>query len=69
MEHPLRTYRRTAGLTQRELASRLLVSLPTLCRLEKNQQWPSRALMERIVVTTNGLVKPDAFLSDNAKAA
>lgn len=69
MEHPLRRYRRTAGMTQRELAQRLDVSLPTLCRLEKNQQWPSRSLMERIVSVTGGLVRPDAFLSERQDAA
>ncbi len=62
MEHPLRTYRRKVGATQRQLAERLGISLPSLCRLERNQQWPSRDLMERIVAETGGFVSPADFL-------
>ena len=62
MEHPLRIYRRKVGATQRQLAERLGVSLPSLCRLERNQQWPSRDLMARIVSETGGFVSPADFL-------
>jgi DNA-binding XRE family transcriptional regulator len=68
MEHPLRTYRRKIGATQRELASRLEISLPSMCRLEKNQQWPSRDLMARIVSVTGGFVSASDFLPNAHKA-
>jgi transcriptional regulator with XRE-family HTH domain len=69
MEHPLRTYRRKVGATQRQLAERLGISLPSLCRLEKNQQWPSRDLMGRIVTETGGFVSPEDFLPPKANEA
>jgi DNA-binding XRE family transcriptional regulator len=65
MEHPLRTYRRKINATQRELASRLDISLPSMCRLEKNQQWPSRDLMARIVSLTGGFVSASDFLPED----
>lgn len=44
------------GMTQSVLAEKLGTTKPTISRILKGQQWPSRELMQRIAVLTNGEV-------------
>ena len=62
MEHPLRSYRRKAGLTQDDLAQRLNVKKFTVSRWEAGKRCPSLDLIRRIRNATNGEVTADDFL-------
>lgn len=56
----LKTWRKTTGLSQSEVAGMLGVSTWTLSRYENKQHAAlPRELMGRIIVMTNGKVRPD----------
>ena len=57
----LRTWRRGNGLTIEQMASRLGVSVGSLSRIERNEQWPDRDFFERMTAETEGAVTPNDF--------
>jgi DNA-binding XRE family transcriptional regulator len=61
-EHPLREYRKTAGLTLEALAEKADVTAPTLSRIETWQAEPSLALISRLIKLSRGKLSADDFL-------
>jgi transcriptional regulator with XRE-family HTH domain len=61
--HPLREYRKNAGLTLQELSVKTGVSAASLCRIELRQQWPSLKLISRLIKVTRGALRADDFLA------
>lgn len=66
MTHPLRSYRKTTGLTLAALGARAGVSKGFLCKIEKGRQLPSLALAARLSDATAGVVTLSDFLSAQA---
>lgn len=66
MEHPLRRYRRDAGLTLEALSARLGISKASLSRVETGRQTPSLALLQRITAATDGAVTANDFYRQDA---
>lgn len=62
----LRTWRKDANLTLEEAAPLLAVSVGSLSRIERGEQWPDRAFFERLAEVTNGAVTPNDFLPADA---
>ena len=60
-KHPLRAYRDRAGLSLEDLAKKSDTTRATLSRIENGRQNPSMALVSRIVMATNGEMKPNDF--------
>ena len=60
--HPLRKYRKTEGMTLAELAQKVDMSVPSLCRIELGQQAPSLALISRLIKISRGKLRADDFL-------
>lgn len=58
----LRTWRKSASLTIEQLAGDLGVSVGSLSRIERGEQWPDQAFFERMVCLTNGAVTPNDFV-------
>lgn len=58
----LRTWRREAGLTIEAVAAKLRVSVGSLSRIERGEQWPDRQFFERMASLTNGDVTANDFL-------
>ncbi len=70
MDHPLRRYRASHGITIEALAASLDTSKATVSRLETGRQSPSMDLLRRIHTATGGEVTANDFLHpDNARAA
>lgn len=70
----LKTWRRRAGLTNRQLAEKLAVGEEAVRRYQLNHdhpecQVPSRPVMLRIVEVTEGKVKPNDFYLSRSAAA
>jgi len=63
MQHPLRTYRKTAGLTLADLGKSLGVTKGFLSRIESYRQVPSMHLAAKIAEVTNGAVTPNDFVA------
>lgn len=61
--HPLKRYRDSRQLTQRELAAMIGTSDVTVARLETGTRQPSFDLMRRIAEATDGQVTPNDFLA------
>lgn len=59
----LRTWRKKRGLTQSEIADTLGVSVVSVSRIERNEQWPDREFFERLAAVTGGSVTANDFLS------
>lgn len=57
----LRTWRRGHGFTIEQMAERLGVSVGSLSRIERGEQWPDRGFFERMVTETSGAVTPNDF--------
>jgi len=58
----LRTWRREQGLTIEAMAERLGVSIGSLSRIERDDQWPDREFFERMAVETSGAVTVNDFV-------
>ena len=68
----LRTWRRSNGLTIEQMAERLGVSVGSLSRIERGEQWPDREFFGRMVTETSGEVTPNDFClpaADQSKPA
>lgn len=61
-EHPLRAYRKKAGLTLQELADRAGTTPATLSRIERYELAPSLALISRLKKAARGKLRADDFL-------
>jgi transcriptional regulator with XRE-family HTH domain len=59
----LRAWRKSRSLTLIEMAGRIGVSVGSLSRIERDEQWPDRAVILRIVEETDGEVTADALLN------
>ncbi len=57
----LRTWRRENGFTIEQMAEQLGVSVGSLSRIERDEQWPDREFFERMVTVTSGCVMPNDF--------
>lgn len=57
----LDSYLTENGITEAEFAKRIGVTQPTVHRLRKKGQIPSKELMAKIFVTTGGCVRADDF--------
>lgn len=57
----LRTWRRERGLTIEQMAERLGVSVGSLSRIERGEQWPDREFFERMIVETAGEITANDF--------
>jgi transcriptional regulator with XRE-family HTH domain len=62
----LRTWRREQGLTIETMAERLGVSVGSLSRIERNEQWPDRDFFERMASETCGAVTANDFVQAHA---
>ncbi|WP_438501506.1 helix-turn-helix domain-containing protein [Methylosinus sp. 3S-1] len=62
MTHPLRSYRKSAGITLSALGARVGVSKGFLCKIEQRKQLPSLALAAKLSEATNGTVPLADFL-------
>jgi transcriptional regulator with XRE-family HTH domain len=58
----LRTWRREQGLTIGEMAGKLGVSVGSLSRIERDDQWPDREFFERMTEATSGAVTANDFV-------
>lgn len=58
----LRTWRRTNGFTIEAMAEKLGVSVGSLSRIERGEQWPDRVFFERMASMTNGDVTANDFV-------
>lgn len=58
----LRTWRKKRDLTQDKLAESLGVSVGSLSRIERGEQWPDRSFFERLVEVTSGCVTANDFV-------
>lgn len=54
--NPLRTWRKARDLTQDQMAEMLCISVGSLSRIERGEQWPDRAFFERLTEVTGGSV-------------
>lgn len=59
----LRTWRKKRDLTIEEMAERLGVSVGSLSRIERGEQWPDREFFERMSNETAGCVTANDFVS------
>lgn len=59
----LRAWRKDRKRTLEELSGLLGVSMGSLSRIERGEQWPDRAIMVRIAEVTEGAVTANDFLS------
>jgi transcriptional regulator with XRE-family HTH domain len=59
----LREFRKQRRETLEDWASRLGVSVTSLSRIERGEQWPERGFFERLREETGGEVTPDDFLA------
>lgn len=60
--HPLKSYRLSAGLSLEELAGRVGASKASLSRIEARLQTPSLGLVERIVAVSGGELTANDFV-------
>ena len=60
----LRTWRKKRDLTQEQMAERLGVSVGSLSRIERGEQWPDRIFFKRLAEETSGSVTANDFLSE-----
>lgn len=58
----LRIWRKGHGITLVEMATRLGISDGSLSRIERNEQWPDREIIKRIVSETGGEVTANDLL-------
>lgn len=63
MEHPLKVYRHSRGLSLQRLAERVNTTKSTLSRVEAGLLQPSFGLLRRIVEATEGDVTADALVA------
>lgn len=63
MDHPLRTFRLSRGMTLDALADVSGTTAATLSRIENRQVRPSLDLIERITAATGGAVTANDFVS------
>ena len=57
----LRAWRKSQKITLDELSKRIGISDASLSRIERGEQWPDRATIQRIVAETNGDVGINDF--------
>jgi transcriptional regulator with XRE-family HTH domain len=62
----LRTWRREHGFTIETMAERLGVSVGSLSRIERDEQWPDREFFERMASETSGAVTANDFVATPA---
>lgn len=62
----LRDYRKAAKITLDDMAPKLGVSVGSLSRIERGEQWPDREFFERLQVVTEGKVTADDMISNPA---
>ncbi len=62
----LRTWRKNRGITIETMADRLGVSVGSLSRIERGEQWPDRGFFERMATETEGYVTANDFVRDVA---
>ena len=60
--HPLTEWRKRHGLSQSDLAERILVSRWTVNRIECGERFPSRGTIKRIVDATGNEIKAEALM-------
>ena len=65
----LRKWRRTRELTIETMAERLGISVGSLSRIERDEQWPDRKFFEAVVELTNGEVTANDFVAQPAPSA
>lgn len=58
----LRTWRKDQGFTIEQMAERLDVSVGSLSRIERDDQWPDREFLARVAEVTEGAVTPNDFV-------
>ena len=66
MTHPLTIYRSTAGLTMSRMAAMSGTTRVSIFRIEKHRQWPSLALVRRLISASEGKLSADDFLPPEA---
>ena len=64
----LREYRIAKGKKLEDLAEALGVSIPSLSRIERGAQWPTRDFFVRLEAITHGRVTVRDFLPPRKKA-
>jgi len=60
----LRNWRKQNNLTLEEASAALAVSVGSLSRIERGEQWPDRSFFERLAKATSGEVTANDFLPD-----
>lgn len=69
MTHPLRTFRREAGISLKELAGQVGLTKSFLAKIELRKAWPSASTMSRLVAATNGAVTASDFMPSDQETA
>lgn len=59
----LRDFRKAAKITLDDMAPKLGVSVGSLSRIERGEQWPDRDFFERLSVVTDGKVTADDMVA------
>jgi len=59
----LRTWRKDRSLTIEQMAEKLGVSVGSLSRIERGEQWPDREFFERVLSETGGSVTANDFVA------
>lgn len=60
--HALRAWRKSRNISLEALSASLAVSTASLSRIERNEQWPDRAIVERVIQMTEGEVTANDFV-------
>ena len=67
--HPLRSYRKSKGLTLQAMASLVGIDASNLSRIETGKQPPSADLLIKVAEATSGEVTPNDMLLPAKEAA
>ena len=67
--HPLTIYRSTAGLSMKAMAMLSGTTRVSIFRIEKGRQWPSLALVRRLISASEGKLSANDFLPPEPNAA
>jgi transcriptional regulator with XRE-family HTH domain len=62
----LETYLRENGLTDEAFASLVGISQSQVSRIKRDKSWPTRDVMKRIAVVTDGAVTANDFVAESA---